>query len=170
MKGSFESIESTSLAPCRQCIQRILVPVDFSHLGEAAIYYSRELAVNLGAQLHLVHVLESIAHAREYATVLVDGVRARAQYRDHLLEIQYGLLADVHTEASVREGSPFQEIVAASQEQNCDLIIMSSHGRTGLMHVLLGSTSERVLRHSTRPVLVVPAAFADAKRLGLASS
>ncbi len=56
----------------------------------------------------------------------------------------------------VKTGVPWEEIVAAADELDCDLIVMSTHGRTGLWHALIGSTAERVTRHSTRPVLVKP--------------
>ena len=142
-------------APTR--IRRILVPVDFSHLGEKALNYARDLACHLGAQLCLLHVVERMDFAGEYATVLLDSAKAQAEYLGHLKELQYGLLADLHTEATVREGVPFQEIVQAARDLNCDLTIMCTHGRTGLVHMLMGSTAERVVRHATGPVLVVPA-------------
>ncbi len=63
--------------------------------------------------------------------------------------------ARARSQVQVRDGVPWQEIVAAARETNTDLIILATHGRTGLKHVLLGSVAERVVRHAPCPVLVV---------------
>jgi nucleotide-binding universal stress UspA family protein len=139
--------------------ERILVAIDFSELSDQAFAYAVELAERLSAQLVLVHVFQVPAYlfpdavvAAPQQTVVeleraverrLEELRARAMAR--------GVAAYVH----VPVGSAFVEIIRAARDHKADLIVLGTHGRTGLRHALLGSVAEKVVRKAPCPVLVV---------------
>jgi len=145
--------------------KRILVTTDFSEAGDHAIAHAFRMAADHGAEVLLLHVVETIIapnplYAHYYPTdLLTPEVRARAEAdaRQALLERipKTGALAAVPYRVVVSRGMPAEEIIRATQEQQADLVVISTHGRTGLKRFLLGSTAERVLRHVECPVLVV---------------
>jgi nucleotide-binding universal stress UspA family protein len=136
--------------------RKILVPVDFSRQGREAIDYAATLALASRATVYLLHVVETLSYAEQFGEVLMETSKMELQWAERLRELQTTLPPELESLVVTRSGTPFEEIVAAAQELDCDLIVMSTHGRTGLMHVLIGSTAERVARHSTRPVLIQP--------------
>lgn len=137
-------------------VRRILVPVDFSKEGQAAIEYARDFAASAGARLVLLHVIEQLAYAGEFAPVLLDTPKVHEDSLRKLKALSESFAPDPKCEEFVQEGVPYHEIVQAAIRLDCDLIVMSTHGRTGFMHVLMGSTAERVVRHASCPVLIVP--------------
>ena len=142
-------------------IRRILVPVDFSAPSCRALDYATALAGNLGASINLVHVLPDPPLSQSAWELYVpESPEVREQrYRD--ASARLADLAAVCTEwgghvtTEVRLGSPTGEIEAAAIDYGSDLIVMSTHGRTGLPHLLLGSIAERLLRTAPCPVLMV---------------
>jgi universal stress protein A len=140
-------------------IRRILVPVDFSPLSDAAFEYALGLARKLDARLILLHVFQVPAFAYPDASIPLPAqtlLDAEHQARVHLgkLEVRAGE-GGVPASSLLHEGAPFVEIVRTARAQNVELIIMSTHGRTGLRHALLGSVAEKVVRKAPCPVLVV---------------
>jgi nucleotide-binding universal stress UspA family protein len=138
-------------------LKRILVPVDFSDCSKKALKYAIPFARQFGASLVLLHVLQPYLPATEMSSVDVELVlhQTREACDEELKALQRTVGADVASEAVLRSGNPYTEIVQAEKEYGIDLIVLSTHGRTGLAHVLLGSTAERVVRHAHCPVLVV---------------
>lgn len=138
-------------------IQKILVPVDFSEASIGALPYASALAERFGAGLALVHVAEIPPNAGfDYipaATVHEDMVKSA----EKLLErIQKEVFPEVgRSEAVVVSGTPYHEITRAAQRMKADMIVLTTHGRTGLKHILLGSTAERVVRYAKCPVLAI---------------
>lgn len=141
-------------------LKKILVPIDFSECSEKALQYAIPFARQFQASLTLLYVVQMPYAAGEEAAV-IDMVRLQSQMG---ADGKQGLAALITVNAPaakipmasiVREGSPSQEIIQTAQERDIDLIIISTHGRTGLPHFFLGSTAERVVRHATCPVLVV---------------
>ena len=141
---------------------RILVPVDFSPTSESAIDHAQELSARLDAPIELLHVVEDPISSgawepdATYLTIpeLLDRFVEEAGRR--LGEIKTRLLdAGVSVETRVVTGAPARGIVHAAQEDGCDLIVMGTHGRTGLSHMLMGSVAERVIRTAECPVLTV---------------
>ena len=146
-------------------IEHVLVPIDFSEYSDHALDYAITFASKLQARLTLLHVIESLP---------VSGVDAVTLPPDYLLELEVGAnrhmrsyLARVTTarltgDVAVVHGTPFRVITEVAKERQADLIIMGTHGRTGLRHLWLGSVAERVVRLAPCPVLVVrtPAATA----------
>ena len=141
-------------------IQKIVVPIDFSDASTRAAQYAAALARRLEASLHLVHVLEPPDLA---GTPLEQYGRTPAGFLDQiywekrhqLVAIGADLERDVTVTSEVRHGRPADAIGQAVVDYGADLVIMSTHGRTGLSHLLMGSVAEQVIRSARCPVLVV---------------
>lgn len=138
---------------------QILIPTDFSDSSRQAAEYGCELAKRFGAQIHLLHVIEPLVAAMPSAgaplpeSLLTDAERtAEKQLQEwHATEFEQ---ASQVTRAAIR-GTPFVEIVRYSKDHEIDLIVIGTHGRSGLMHALIGSVAERVVRKAPCPVLSV---------------
>ena len=143
-------------------LTQILAPTDFSEHSDGALRHAAELARQFGAKLVLLHVvsnetLESIskAHVPPHP---VDKVyedldqETREQYANHVPPEMRKVL---ETEVLVLPGVPFLEIVRAARLKGVDLIVMATHGRTGLSHALVGSVTEKVVRMAPCPVLSI---------------
>ena len=137
--------------------KRILFPTDFSEQSHAALDYASQLAAICQAELHIVYVHDSrdaaavSGDASTYSCVLSEIDRRELQ--DRLTSQQP--VTDVHCVHHFVKGVPADEILALAEEAGMDLIVMSSHGRSGLMRVLMGSVAENVVRHAKCPVLIV---------------
>ena len=141
---------------------RILVPTDFSPAGEAALAAATEMADRFGASIHLLHVLEDPYSTSAYATevygFLPPGLKETWQQNaEKRLE---ALLPREHGSRSAGSyavvfGSPARAIVDHARGAGIDLIVMGTHGRSGVAHLLLGSVAERVVRTAACPVMTV---------------
>lgn len=140
-------------------IRRILVPSDFSKFSESALRYGCELAHRFEAELHVLHVVWNAMPpgSEEWGRTLQeydDDIREAAQ-RD-LEKLCFDPLPDPDRIVSVvRVGAPLPEIILYARAKDVDLIVMGTHGRTGLAHVLMGSVAEKVVRKAPCPVLTV---------------
>ena len=140
-------------------IQRIVLATDFSDNSLKAVPVAQSLADGFGARLTLMHVVEKFLIdamlgqelTRDTSERLTGQARARLQQVAAALRQRNGLRADI----AVRFGKPFDEISRGAQELGASLIVVTTHGYTGLKHVYLGSVAERVVRHAHCPVLVV---------------
>lgn len=143
-------------------IDRILAPTDFSTHAEGAIRFACELAERFGAELHLLHVLSDVSVPAGPDPMLISSMppeyyreveqQARAQL-DAVLKPDWPKPTRLETE--VRWGDAVDEMASYAQERSIDLIVVSTHGRTGLAHVLLGSVAERIVREAPCPVLTI---------------
>jgi nucleotide-binding universal stress UspA family protein len=139
-------------------LKSLLVPIDFSETSAKALDYAVSLAKEFGSQIKLVHVVES-------PKVFNDDTKPIFQAWDKQLVQQAKLQLDeleqekidelIPATAEVRMGRAYQEICDAARSSKTDLIVISTHGFTGLKHLFLGSTAERVVRHAPCSVLVV---------------
>ena len=141
-------------------LRHILVPLDFSGLSRQALDCAVPLARKYGAKISLVHVAQSpfvMSSFPEGGIVLpVNTDKLVSVAKTHLAELAAQLLPDeLRGRTIVREGNAATEVVAAAKALKADLIVLSTHGRSGLKRVLLGSTAERILRHAHCPVLTV---------------
>jgi nucleotide-binding universal stress UspA family protein len=136
-----------------------LVPTDFSAFADQALDYAIRLARTLKARLTLLHVIQPVPLAGGDM-----GVALPATYLQEVEEAVQGSMEDALArvtaagltgERVVLYGVPFQEIIETAKARQVDLIVMGTHGRTGFMHVLLGSVAERVVRLAPCSVLVV---------------
>jgi universal stress protein A len=142
-------------------LRRILVPTDFSKFSKVALSYAAALAEKFAAELYLLHIVQDLAVfipdmitvAPPPAPTVEQMTRAVHDAFDRLVKENHLERFKVHRE--VREGTPFSEIVRFAKEQRVDLIIMGTHGHTGLTHMLLGSVTEKVVRKAPCPVLTV---------------
>jgi nucleotide-binding universal stress UspA family protein len=140
--------------------QHILVPVNFSVPSRQALVYARELASKLLARVTLLHVIQTpplgggpttgmgMAYADLMAQMEADASQTMVGYVEHARE--GGLACD----AVIIPGAPFEQIVAVARARQVDLIVMATHGHTGLQRFLLGSVAEKVVRLASCPVLV----------------
>jgi nucleotide-binding universal stress UspA family protein len=138
-------------------INHILVPVDFSSYAEHALEYALALAKTLQARLTLLHVLEPLPLSRDATTAFPEAYLAELERTaQHKLEEDLRRVQDagLHASTVIAHGIPFQGIVETARQQHVDLIVMGTHGRTGLRHVLVGSVAEKVVRLAPCPVLV----------------
>lgn len=141
-------------------IHRIVCPVDFSDTSERAARYAVALARQLGAGVHFVHAWQMPVYAFPDGAVIL-GPDVVAQITGELqrsldAQVARHRESDVAVEGHLAQGIADREIVRIAQELGAELIVMSTHGRTGLSHLLLGSVAERVVRTSPIPVLTVP--------------
>ena len=146
------------LVPSRLKLKTILVPIDFSVASEKALRYAIPFAEQFGGEIVLLHVVEPVAmpdFAYFPLTLENDKVKQACKERLDRLAVEAMKPAGLTAQTLVRNGVAFQEIADAARTLKVDLIILTTHGHTGLKHVLLGSTAERVIRHAPCPVLTV---------------
>jgi len=142
-------------------IKCILCPVDFSEASAHALAYAREIATQFQANIKLLHVIQLPAHPLDTNDLMPleefeNEYASRFQKQlDQLVQEQHD--KGVEVEAMQTTGLPHDEIIQAAGELQADMIIMGTHGRTGLAHFLIGSVAERVVRMSPIPVLTVRA-------------
>ena len=139
-------------------IRNILVPIDFSKPSLNAIEFALPLLKEFGAELHLVHVFESDEPLASTAALplVVPFLRVGDRVRTHLKDVAKKYSVGLRPEnIHARRGQPFEEICRLARDREIDLIITSTRGNTGLKHLALGGTAERVVRYSPCPVLVV---------------
>lgn len=136
---------------------RILVPVDFSPTSEVAVGAAIELARTFGARLTLLHVwsIPSMGYAEALAWPL-EGMEAAA--RAALDDVLARVVKSVPTtDTQLRFGVDWERIIEAIGDDKSDLVVMGTHGRTGLSRMFLGSVAEKVVRMSPVPVLTIRA-------------
>jgi nucleotide-binding universal stress UspA family protein len=150
--------QATKEAPMFQA-RSILVPVDFSEFSERALRYAIWLGKQLGASVSLVHVYPIAVYAAPPmlgASVPMGNFREQAQKALEELMERVGKDTDAKLQGQTCEGVAHREIQRVAQEQGADLIVMGTHGRSGLEKLLMGSVAERVIRTSHVPVIAVP--------------
>lgn len=143
-------------------LEKIVVPVDFSQCAEAGALYASHFASRLGANLLLVHVVNPVEYMTAEGAIygmawqgLVEQTRGAAEEHIETLANQLPLIG-IEAETRVVVGDPHNVLEQVTREPSVDLVITSTHGRTGLAHVFLGSTAEYLVRVADCPVLVVP--------------
>jgi nucleotide-binding universal stress UspA family protein len=138
-------------------LRKILVPTDFSECSLVAFEYGLQLARDFNAELRLVHVINPHAYPFGDKYVALDPLQLRRETEYAEQKQMRSMAARAKTRYSVRviHGAPAVEICNAANA-DADLIVISTHGRTGLGHLLIGSVAEHVVRHAHCPVLVIP--------------
>jgi nucleotide-binding universal stress UspA family protein len=143
-------------------LSRILVPSDFSENARNALKYAAALAERFSSEIHLMHVVQDVT-----ASLVPEPGFAFAPPDNFMQELRDDATRNLQSLAKsdilegrkvvtlIRQGSPFVEIVRYAREELIDLIVISTHGRTGLAHVFLGSVAEQVVRKAGCPVLTV---------------
>ena len=143
-------------------VRSILLPTDFSDCANFALPYAAGIARATGASLLAVHVVETVVPAVGYSGMseplpiadISEQLEESAE-REMPRVAECEECAGLNVEEMIVHGDAATEIVRVARERRVDLIVISSHGRTGLGRILFGSTAEAVVRHATCPVLVV---------------
>jgi nucleotide-binding universal stress UspA family protein len=155
LKPRFET-EDAKIVPLTLALKQILVPIDFSSTSRKALRYAVPIAKEFGAKLTLLHVIELPSYTGEPAYVGLDLTVTRRDLEKRMKDLAARILPpEIRASTLVELGVGFETITTAAKELSADLIVITTHGFTGLKHVLMGSTAERVVRHSKCPVLVV---------------
>ena len=143
-----------------QKIRKILAPTDLSELSAVGVRYALEMAKELNAEVLVYHAVplgeDWFAGYEKHGpvrTLLLDEEAALAKY---LAERFGDEMKQVQLRQEVEFGIPYASTVAMAEREGTDMIVMSTHGRTGLSHMLLGSVTERVVAHAPCPVLAIP--------------
>ena len=142
-------------------LKTVLVPTDFSDASESALRYGKAMAQAFGASLHVVHVMEDLLAHAWAAEVYVssmpqlrDEIEKESRQRLEAL-LNEGDREKFRAEVALLAGNPFLEIIRYAKAHEVDLIVMGTHGRGPIAHMLLGSVAEKVVRKSPCPVLTV---------------
>ena len=142
-------------------VRNILVPTDFSPTSDEALHYATQMALALGARLYLMHVPGKTGENFE---ANYPSGRFETATRERLSSfLTTEELARLRPEYALRIGVPAEEIVRYADLCDADLIIMGTHGRSGIAHALMGSVAEQVVRVAPCPVLLVR----DRKRVAI---
>lgn len=149
-------------------IKTILFPTDFSNGARAAMDHAISLARDYNAKLVLLYVIQDISIAEWYipssisVTDLVEDMQKSAMRE---MDKWYAEVSAIVKDADkmVVRGVPFVEIIKTAKDRNADMIVIGTHGRTGIDHMLFGSTAEKVVRKAPCPVLTVRIAGRDFK-------
>lgn len=139
-------------------IKRILVPTDFSEQGRTALTYAVAFADTFGAAVELLHVLEPMPPGALMSYVAVDDLRkSMRDQAEQQMEVLHAEWEDYAfpVKRTIVEGQPFVEIIKHAKTGKADMIILGTHGRGAVAHMLLGSVAEKVVRKAPCPVLTV---------------
>lgn len=141
-------------------IKRILVPTDFSDHSLKALDYAIDFARSQArVEIVLLHVIEPIRYTRFVGEISVAMEQQREEAAEQIAALEKRARErHARCRSEVQFGVPYQEIVEAAEKSRADLIIIATHGTTGLAHLLLGSVAERVVQMAKCPVLIVRSA------------
>jgi len=139
-------------------IKNILCPVDHSDCSKEALKYAVSFAIKDNSKLYLLHVIDirTFDESINAMTPQIPDDETLAQLKTKLLDcIPEEMRDDMNVEALVVQGIPFVEIISTAKRNDVDMIVLGSHGRTGISHMMMGSVSEKVVRKAPCPVLTV---------------
>lgn len=141
-------------------IKKILVPIDFSDYSKSALRYSVNFAKFFNASITLIYVVEPIIYPPDFSmgqiaipTVNTEWDERAKEELDKLAKNE--IPAELKVKTLIKTGKPFVEIIETAKEEDVDLIIIATHGHTGVEHILFGSTAEKVVRKAPCPVLTL---------------
>lgn len=139
-------------------IKKILVPVDFSEFSKNALRYAVDFARNNAAKLYLIYVVEPVIYPADFSMgqVALPSVEleVNSKAKEELENLaKKEIPGNLNYDIIIKTGKPFVEINETASEIDADLIIIASHGHTGVEQILFGSTAEKVVRKAPCPVL-----------------
>ena len=141
-------------------IKKVLVPIDFSDYSKNSLRYAVNFAKDFNAKIILVYVVEPVIYPPDFSMGQIAipsvGLELDKRAEDELDRLATNEIpAGVEVKKIVKTGKPFVEIIETAEEENVDLIIIATHGHTGVEHILFGSTAEKVVRKAPCPVLTL---------------
>ena len=141
-------------------IKKILVPIDFSDYSKSSLKYAVNFIKIFKAELFIIYVVEPVIYPPDFSmgqiaipTVDLEMDKRAVEELNKLAKKE--IPEDIKAHTIVKTGKPFLEIIETAAEENIDLIIIASHGHTGVEHLLFGSTAEKVVRKAPCPVLTL---------------
>jgi nucleotide-binding universal stress UspA family protein len=141
-------------------ISKVLVPIDFSDYSKNALKYAVNFVKQFHAQLFLIYVVEPVIYPPDFSmgqiaipSVDLDMDKRAIDELNKLAELE--IPKEIKVKTIVKTGKPFIEIIETAKEADIDLIIIATHGHTGMEHILFGSTAEKVVRKAPCPVLTL---------------
>lgn len=148
-------------------IKNILLPTDFSKISLSAAEYALELAHQYDAKIYLLHVLDKAPPILAIRSLdlskekILESIEKDAEISLQECLAKIKPIKDVEILPVIRKGVDYEEIINFAKEKKTDIIVIATHGRTGILHTLLGSVAEKVVRYSKTPVLVITPASKD---------
>jgi len=141
-------------------INKILVPIDFSDYSKNALKYAADFALNFKAKIYLIYVIEPVIYPADFSigqvTIPTPDVDMNSRAQSELDSLAKSFIeSSIDVETIIKSGKPFMEIIDTAAEKDIDLIIIATHGHTGVEHLLFGSTAEKVVRKAPCPVLTL---------------
>ena len=140
-------------------LKKILCPIDFSACSTYALTYAIDLSLKDHASLYLIHVIETymgdIGDILKQIDLLLDDKQTDNLKMRLINLIHDEIRTNISIDTLVVKGAPFVEIIKAAKDNQVDLIVMGTHGKTGLDYILIGSVAERVIQRSPCPVLSI---------------
>jgi len=141
-------------------INKILVPVDFSDYSKSSLKYAVNFSKYFKAEMILIYVVEPVIYPPDFSMgqIAIPSVNSEWDQRareelDKLAKSE--IPGDVKVKTIIKTGKPFLEIIETAEEEDIDLIIIATHGHSGVEHILFGSTAEKVVRKAPCPVLTL---------------
>jgi nucleotide-binding universal stress UspA family protein len=140
--------------------KEIITPTDFSEYSLRALDYAIEIADKFSAHLTIIHIIEPMLQAADLTWTTIDYEDLNKAHKESAQKqmdkiVNERIPKGIEVDASILFGKPFLEIVKTARDQNADLIVMATHGRGAISHLLMGSTAEKVVRKAPCPVLTV---------------
>ena len=141
-------------------IKKILVPIDFSDYSKNALKYATQFAKQFNAKIYLVYVVEPIIYPADFSMGQVAipsaDIDLHSRAEEELTKLSKDIVSgNLQVEILIKTGKPFVEIIETASANDIDLIIIATHGHTGVEHLLFGSTAEKVVRKAPCPVLTL---------------
>lgn len=141
-------------------IKKILVPIDFSDYSKNALKYAAQFAKQFNAKIYLIYVVEPMIYPADFSMGQVaipsTDIDLHSRAEEELKKLSKEIVnGNSKVEVLIKTGKPFVEIIESASANDIDLIIIATHGHTGVEHLLFGSTAEKVVRKAPCPVLTL---------------
>ena len=140
-------------------IKSIMVPIDFSDYSKGALRYAAQFAKQFNSKIYLIYVVEPMIYPADFSMGQVaipsSDIDLTTRAEEELNKLASEIGNDLVVETIIKTGKPFVEINETAGEKGIDLIIIATHGHTGVEHLLFGSTAEKVVRKAPCPVLAL---------------
>lgn len=141
-------------------IKKILVPIDFSDYSKNALKYAVRFAKQFDAKIYLIYVVEPMIYPADFSMGQVaipsTDIDLHSRAEEELRKLSKDFInGSLQVEILIKTGKPFVEIIETASANDIDLIIIATHGHTGVEHLLFGSTAEKVVRKAPCPVLTL---------------
>jgi nucleotide-binding universal stress UspA family protein len=141
-------------------IKKVLVPIDFSDYSKSSLRYAVNFAKQFNAEIFLIYVVEPVIYPPDFSMgqIAIPSVNAEwdERAREELKNLAKTEIPEgVKVKTILKNGKPFLENIDTASEENIDLIIIATHGHSGVEHILFGSTAEKVVRKAPCPVLTL---------------